>query len=183
MKFNTNNQDAVLNLGGDFAATGNVAITNAGYTGANLNVVNLVGGDRTFNIAAGTTTTVAPAVAGSTSLIKIGTGTLTLDGAQNYPDLATVASTTNLNKALGTGGSSIFSNGKTNIAVEQTLASLDIADGGVVTLGAPFSAAAPEFAENAEVGFAEGGAQAVPEPGSASLLILGALGLIGRRKR
>lgn len=77
VKFNTNNQDAVLNLGGDFTATGNVAITNAGYNGANLNVINL-DATRTFSIANGTTTTVAPDIAGAGGLTKSGAGTLTL---------------------------------------------------------------------------------------------------------
>lgn len=52
-----------MNLGGDFTATGNVAITNAGYTGPNLNVINLVN-------AGGTTTTVAPAALGLLSRRK-----------------------------------------------------------------------------------------------------------------
>jgi hypothetical protein len=33
------------------------------------------------------------------------------------------------------------------------------------------------------IAFGEGAVQAVPEPGSVSLLVLGALGLIGRRRR
>ncbi len=182
VKFNTNNQDAVLNLGGNFTATGNVAITNAGYTGPNLNLVNLVGGDRTFNIAPGTTTTVAPAVSGVDDLIRTGGGTLTLNGLQDYATLNTIAGTTNLNKTLGTGASSIASTGTTNIAVSQTIDSLDIGDGGAVVLGIPVPAPAPEFAGNPDLGFGEGGVQPVPEPASASLLLLGALGLFGRRR-
>jgi autotransporter-associated beta strand protein len=78
VKFNTNNQDAVLNLGGDFTATGNVIFTNAGYNGPNLNVVNLTD-TRTFNIAAGTTTSVSPDLGGPGGLTKIGGGTLSLE--------------------------------------------------------------------------------------------------------
>ncbi len=77
VKFNTNDQDAVLNLGGDLSTTGNLAITNAGYTGANLNVINLTG-PRIFDIGAGTTTTVAPDLGGEGSLTKAGQGTLVL---------------------------------------------------------------------------------------------------------
>jgi len=77
VKFNTNNFDAILNLNGDFTSTGNVAINNAGYTGANLNVIRL-NGDRTFNIGAGTTTTVAPDFDGTGNFIKSGGGTLQL---------------------------------------------------------------------------------------------------------
>ncbi len=183
VKFNVNNQDAVLNLGGDFTATGNVAITNAGYAGPNLNVINLVNADRTFDIAGGTTTTVAPAVAGIYNLIKTGAGTLTLNGDQNYPVLATVSGTTNLNKTLGTGSSSIFSTGTTHIAMSQTLDSLDIGNGGAVVVGGPFAAPAPDFVGNDAGGFSEGAVQAVPEPESMSLLALGALGFLWRRKR
>ena len=80
VKFSTTNQDAIINLGGDFTSTGNVIFTNAGYTGVNLNVINLVG-DRTFNIGAGTLTTVAPDFGGSGGLIKAGDGTLTLNAS------------------------------------------------------------------------------------------------------
>ena len=78
VKFNTNNQDAILNLGGDFTATGNVIFTNANYTGANLNVINLTD-TRTFNIATGTTTTVTPDLGGPGGLTKTGGGTLSLE--------------------------------------------------------------------------------------------------------
>jgi autotransporter-associated beta strand protein len=83
VKFNTNAQDAVLNLGGDFTATGNVAITNANFVGGNLNQINLLG-TRIFNIAAGTTTTVRPTVDGTGGLTKIGNGTLDLRSTASY---------------------------------------------------------------------------------------------------
>ncbi len=77
LKFNTTNFDAILNLGGNFTTTGNVLITNAGYTGPNLNVINLTA-SRIFNIGASTLTTVAPDIAGPGGLTKSGNGTLTL---------------------------------------------------------------------------------------------------------
>ncbi len=77
VKFNTNAQDATLNLGGDFTATADIAINNAGFTGANLNVINLIG-QRNFDLAAGTTTTVAPDFGGAGTLVKKGAGTLVL---------------------------------------------------------------------------------------------------------
>ena len=166
VKFNVNDQDAVLNLGGDFTATGNVAITNAGYTGPNLNVINLVGGPRAFHITAGSTTTVAPDF-GDGDLIKDGDGTLTLNGT------------------LGTGAFTLTANdGQTNITTDQTLASLTIADGAIVVLGGPAFAPAPGFDGGiAEAAFSEGSVQPVPEPTSASLLLFGALGLLGMRGR
>jgi autotransporter-associated beta strand protein len=94
VKFNTNDQDAVLNLGGDFTTTANVAVTNAGYTGLSLNQVNLTG-TRTFNIGAGTTTTVAPDVTGVGGLTKTGNGTLDLRGRNlNYTGDTTVSAGT-----------------------------------------------------------------------------------------
>ncbi len=165
VKFNVNNQDAVLNLGGDLTTTGNVAITNAGYTGANLNIINLVSGPRTFDIAGGTTTTVAPDF-GDGEMIREGDGTLTLNGT------------------LGAGAFILTANdGTTNITSSQTIADLSIADGATVNFGAAAPAPAPGFGENADIGFGEGVVQPVPEPGSASLLILGALGLLSRRSR
>ena len=80
VKFNTGAQDATLDLSGDFMATGDVTISNAGYGGANLNVV-LLNGERTFRMAEGTTTTVAADVSGSGSLLKAGLGTLSLLGS------------------------------------------------------------------------------------------------------
>jgi autotransporter-associated beta strand protein len=77
VKFNTNAQDSTLNLGGDFTATANIAINNAGFTGTNLNVINLIG-ERIFNLASGTTTTVAPDIGGTGTLTKTGGGTLVL---------------------------------------------------------------------------------------------------------
>jgi autotransporter-associated beta strand protein len=73
----------VLNLAGDFTTTGNVAVTNAGYTGPNLNVINLNALTHTFNIGAGTTTTIAPDLGGTGALAKTGNGTLTLTTLSN----------------------------------------------------------------------------------------------------
>lgn len=77
LKFNTNDQDGILNLGGDLTATGNLAINNAGYNGPNLNVIHLTG-PRTFDVAGGATVTVAPDIGDTGSLTKAGAGTLTL---------------------------------------------------------------------------------------------------------
>lgn len=67
VKFTTANFDAVVNLGGDVTTTGNFIITNGNYLGMSRNVLNLTG-TRTFDIAAGTTTTVAPDFADDATL-------------------------------------------------------------------------------------------------------------------
>lgn len=80
VKFNTNAQDGVLNLHGDVHTTGDFAFTNAGFTGASLNVVNLEG-DRIFDIGTGTATSVACDLGGAGGLTKSGGGTLALTDA------------------------------------------------------------------------------------------------------
>lgn len=102
VKFNVNDQDAILNLAGDFTATGNVAVTNAGYAGASLNQIALSGA-RTFNIGAGTTTTVAPDVAGTGGLTKTGGGILDLRGRNNNYSGNTIVSAGTLRLPAGAG--------------------------------------------------------------------------------
>jgi autotransporter-associated beta strand protein len=75
--------------------------------------------------------------------------------------------------SLGTGSVDVSpffgAESKLTITASQTITSLNIGDGGIVVIAAP---AAPEA-----VGLA-----AVPEPGAMSLLALGALGMIARRR-
>jgi autotransporter-associated beta strand protein len=110
VKFNGQDQDAVVNLGGDYIGTGNVTFTNANYNGTSQNVINLIG-DRTFNVADGTTTTVSPDFGGTGSLTKAGAGTLTLTNLSNssYTGATTVnAGTLVLEGSIfGTAGVSI----------------------------------------------------------------------------
>jgi autotransporter-associated beta strand protein len=132
IKFNTNPQDAVLNLGGNFIATGNVAITNAGYNGTNLNVIDLGAADRTFDIADSTSTTVAPDLTSTGGgLIKTGNGTLQLTDLSiaTYTGITDiVAGTLDLRGAIsgtssvnitgtltGNGGITVASGGNINI--------------------------------------------------------------------
>lgn len=114
VKFNAANFDGTLNLGGDFTATGNVAFNNGGYAGPNLNVINLVGA-RTFNIATGTTTTVAPDFGGTGSLTKTGNGILQLNtssaAAYNGPTTVNAGSLVVMGSIVGTGSVTISGTG------------------------------------------------------------------------
>jgi autotransporter-associated beta strand protein len=73
--------DAVLNLGGNVTTTGDLAFTDGNFTGIQLRRIDLGVDARTFKIAAGTTTTIAPDLAGAGGVMKSGDGTLVLTPA------------------------------------------------------------------------------------------------------
>ena len=123
-------------------------------------------------LAAGSTVT-------GTAVTKTGLGTLTLAGTQTYATLNANAGVTNVNSLLGSGTSVLNANAAVNIKTSQTLAALNIANGVEVTFGdgLPFVGEPDKLA-----GFG-GGVGVVPEPGSVGLLLVGALGLLARRRR
>lgn len=117
--------DAVLNLGGDVTTTGNLAFTDGGFTGGNLRQLNLGASNRAFTIAAGTTTTSAPDIAGTGGIIKAGNGTLQLTAASasNYTGPTVVVAGTFLTTPAQTAGSVIVGGGATfgvNLATAGT---------------------------------------------------------------
>ena len=128
----------------------------------------------TLNTASGTVLAVPGAISGNGNLTKIGSGTLILSGTQTYATLTTSEGTTEVNSAIGTGSSTVIANATTNFHVSQTLASLTIGDDTEVTFGDGLSFVGEEKF---------GGSAAVPEPGSASLLFIGALGILGCCRR
>jgi len=111
------------------------------------------------------------------TLTKTGTGTLTLSGTPNYGTLHTTDGITNVDSSFIGGTSTVNADATTNFGVSQTLAALNIGNGAVVTFGA-----GPE-AEPGAGATSAFGAATVPEPGSLGLLVVGALGLLGRRSR
>lgn len=200
------NRDLLI-MGGTLQYTGSAAqssdrlfsITNAGgaldASGSNnANALNLSGtgamgfggttGARTLTLTGSNTgnNTLASvigdqaAVTGITTLAKTGPGTWVLSGTNTY------TGATNVNE-----GTLIF-------AVSETLTSLNIADGATAILGAPsmipppapadaFIAASPVSAQFEAASGSVAGVAAVPEPGSAALLVGGILSLLGVRRR
>ena len=151
---------------------GNGALVAGAGTGTVGGAVTMTADTR---IGGAGTLNVTGAIAGAFTLTKVGLGITTLSGAQTYAVLTTSAGTTNVNSAVGTGSSTINADATTHIHASQTLAALNIADGVEVTFGdgLPFVGGAEKF----------GAPALVPEPGSMGLLLVGALGLLGRRRR
>jgi hypothetical protein len=126
---------------------------------------------------------VAPKITGPGGPTNLDDGRLSLNGVQDYPALTTEAGITTLNNVLGSGASSIVTNGTTHSSRMHTLRALTVGATGVVVVGGPFAAAAVEFA--AEEGFGEsallGSSAAMPKPGSSCLLLLGAIACCATR--
>ena len=121
------------------------------------------------------------------SLTKTGTGTVQLNGLQAYDELIASAGTTNVNGLLGTApGAAVVTVGDgANLkfgSISQTLASLDIGAGSTVT----FTGGSASGAFTSSGGGSKApsfGAAVVPEPGTFGLLLVGALGMLNRRRR
>ena len=171
-----NSVGSIVVLGGEVTSTGTSSFVRQNPAVSSAKV-DLGGGTRTFTVAGTLTigTAAAPVTITNGTLTKAGAGTLNLTGPQTYATLNANGGVTNLNSALGTGTSTLNANAAVNIKTSQTLAALNIANGAQVTFGdgLPLVGEPEKFATPA----------LVPEPGALGLLLAGAPGLLGRRRR
>ena len=129
-----------------------------------------------------TITILAGNVLSGTKLTKTGNGVLNIYATQSYSTLETDGGVTNIYSAVGTGSSVVLANAATNFhTTSQVLASLQVAPGVEVTFddSLPFADGPVKPAAS----FGGGAPGVVPEPASFGLLIVGALGLLARRRR
>ena len=116
------------------------------------------------------------------AITKAGSGLLAITSTQSYSALLAQAGMTKLFTPLGTGISTVNvtptgASAIVNFSASQTLASLTIGNGGVVNLtNEPAPAPPLPFDE-----LVSSPTQPVPEPGSASLIVIGAA-LLGLRR-
>ena len=192
-----------LDLNNDFTSFDQTVNSLAGTGGTITN--NDFATLRTLTVDQSATTTYSGSLSGNLALTKDGPGTLTLNGALLIANLLVDDGVLNLDSALPfstltTEGGTLNVNadisnsivnandGTVNISVSQTLAELNIRATGVVVLTAagPAPAAADMHAvemDAPELNAAAESVQAVPEPGSVSLLLCGVLGLFARRRK
>ena len=184
----TINADGVL----DFD-TFNTSEIIGNLTGAVGSAITL-GPTSSLTVVSTGSTTYSGSIAGDSTLNKNGLGTLYLDGDSelNVWNINVNVGTLNVDSDVNNASVLVDADTAANFGVSQKMTSLIIGDNAVVTLGdLPGPPPAP-FAEGGlgeEDAFDDGGAasaggpvQAVPEPGSISLLLLGALGLLARRR-
>jgi autotransporter-associated beta strand protein len=171
--------------------TGTTTLTgtnnNAGVTTVSNGVLQIGNGGTTGTLGAGAITTnaslvfnrsdtltVANAISGTGSVTNSGgaANVLNLNGAQSEATLNANTGTTNVNGAFTNGTSSINVAALANFSTSQKVGAVTVGANSILrlTASAPFADAAPTVA-------------AVPEPGSMGLLIVGALGLLARRRR
>ena len=136
-------------------------------------------------LAATITGTLVANIGDSGGLTKTGTGSLRLDGAQSYNYLTADGGTTNVNGAFTTLTAEVaVNNPGTKLrfgTVSQTLGSLTIGAGATVIFTS--GAASGSFGGGDGKGAGFGGGVTVPEPGTLGLLLVGALGMLNRRRR
>jgi cyclophilin family peptidyl-prolyl cis-trans isomerase len=185
---------SAVGIGGGHTLTITPDATTAGITvtaaapGALTHVISsgvVLGATQTWTVAADRTLVVDGNVSGNFALTKAGNGVLNLNGTQAYATLTAAAGTTNVNGAfvppVGTASVAVSAGARLKFgSVSQTLGALTIGPGATVAFTS--GAAVGAFSGSGKDGVV-GGSAAVPEPGTAGLLLLGGLGLLSRRRR
>lgn len=166
----TNSYSGTTTVSNGILQIGDGATNGTLGSGAITNTTSLV-----FNRS--DTLTVPNSISGAGTVTNEGgaENVLNLDGPQNYAILFAEAGTTNVSGSFTSGTAIVNANANVGFYANQSLGALNIADGVTVTLGGT-PPPAPEIAMFAA-------SAPVPEPGSVSLLLLGVLGIFGRRRR
>lgn len=188
---------SILKLSGNVTSTGASNFTRMN-TVVPTAVLDLNAGNRTFNVTGSLEigTAAAPIAIINGGITKSGAGTLNLNGTQGYDSLTATGGTTNVNGTLGTapvGNAAVSVSGPgTKLrfgTVSQKLSSLTIGAGSTVifTSGTATGSLAGDGDGGKAPSFGGGGSAAdsavVPEPGTIGLLLVGALGMLNRRRR
>ncbi|MCE9608820.1 MAG: autotransporter-associated beta strand repeat-containing protein [Chthoniobacter sp.] len=178
--------------------TGTAGAQSVTFTVAGTNTYNLGGlsgaddlnaGTNSLSVGGNNASTTYTGNGTAATFTKVGTGTLDLNGTtQAFGTLAANDGTTNVNGTLGSGTSVVTVTDTVGGAatklrfgtVSQTLGSLTIGAGATVVFTS--GTASGSFSSGGK-GAGLGGSAVVPEPGTLGLLLVGALGALGRRRQ
>ena len=166
--------------------------------GSTISTTNLLLDDATQTFTVGDSVTATDdltissalaSVGASSALVKAGAGVLTLNSVQSYDSLTANAGTTNVNGVLGTASGTaavVVSGAATTLkfgSVSQTLSSLTIGAGSFVTFSGGAASGSLTSGGEVKAPSFSGGGSVVPEPGTIGLLLIGAIGVLNRRRR
>jgi autotransporter-associated beta strand protein len=177
-------------------------VTGNTFTGTVGGTVTLTGATSIGGAGTGTLNINGMVRTGGNPLTTLGTGVTTFGSASDLTSVASLAvtdGTTNVNSALGNAGNAVVTvsdiggGPATKLrfgSVSQTLTSLTIGAGATVvfTSGAASGSLTGDDGGGKAAGFGSpassfGGGATVPEPGTLGLLLVGALGMLNRRRR
>ena len=191
-----------ITVGGTGVGGAGALITATANTGTVGGIVTLTGATSIGGAGTGILNINGIVAAAANTLTTLGTGETTFGAASTLTSVASLAvtdGTTNVNSALGNAGNAVVAVSDTagGVAtklrfgsVSQTLSSLTIGAGATVifTSGAASGSLTGDDGGGKAAGFGSpassfGGGATVPEPGTLGLLLVGALGMLNRRRR
>jgi autotransporter-associated beta strand protein len=191
-----------ITVGGTGVGAAGALITATANTGTVGGTVTLTGATSIGGAGTGILNINGVVTTGGNPLTTLGTGETTFGAASTLTSVASLAvtdGTTNVNSALGTAGNAVVAVSDTvgGVAtklrfgtVSQTLGSLTIGAGATVvfTSGLASGSLTGDDGGGKAAGFGSaassfGGGATVPEPGTLGLLLVGALGMLNRRRR